>query len=265
MAATFNLDGDVIDDLLYFARAGETADLREALAAAASSSAGSTSEQEVLTAAFNEQGNGLLHYSCANGHFSTVEYLLPLHSLELLLRPNQAGSTPLHWAALNGNLDIVKALTARIEEASSTADAASLVKKIKADQRAREAERKRSKQQTTGESSSESKSEGNGAEAAGPATAEQVQREEDEEDHRPLWDCRNAAGRGPMSEAQLAEKENVVQFLLEHSLAGAPPAPTDEEVADRDSESANTSKVAADAGSQGSAPTKEASPSDPSA
>ncbi|KAK0528672.1 ankyrin repeat-containing protein [Tilletia horrida] len=216
------LNEETVDDLLYFARAGETQDLREALAAAVRQSESSSTEH-VLTAAINDQGNSLLHYSCANGHLSTVEYLLPLHPLELLLRPNSAGNTPLHWAALNGNLGVVKALTARIEQASSQADAAPLVHQIKADQRAREAERKR-------------KAAPSAAVSAGPVTAEEVRREDDEEDHRPLWDCRNDAGRGPMSEAQLAEKEEVVQFLLEHSLAGAPPAPTDEEVGDADTD-----------------------------
>ncbi|KAE8224119.1 hypothetical protein CF319_g2952 [Tilletia indica] len=240
MADTFSLSDETLDDLLYLARAGETDDLREALGTATSQHAGSTTER-VLTAAVNEQGNGLLHYSCANGHLTTVEYLLPLHSLELLLRPNQSGNTPLHWAALNGNSDVVKALTARIEEASSATGAGSLVKKLKADQRAREAERKRNKQQAT-ESATKADD--------GEATAEQVRREDDEEDHRPLWDCRNAAGRGPMSEAQLAEKETVVQFLLEHSLAGAPPAPTDEEVADQDSGSVRPVEQASKAEAQ---------------
>ncbi|KAL9937722.1 hypothetical protein V8E36_003267 [Tilletia maclaganii] len=237
----FTLEEDTADDLLYFARAGELPELREALAAAIQQHP-NNEDAQILGAAVNEQGNGLLHYSCANGHLSTVEYLLPLHPLELLLRPNQAGNTPLHWAALNGNIDVVKALTSRIEQAASASDAADTVKRIKADQRARELERRQKAQQS---SSSSSSSSSKSAPATGPvpskadaqaADEDQVRRDDDEEDHRPLWDVRNAAGRGPMSEAQLAEKEAVVQFLLEHSLAGAPPAPTDEQVADGDYE-----------------------------
>ncbi|KAK0547292.1 ankyrin repeat-containing protein [Tilletia horrida] len=225
------LSAEMLDDILYFARAGEVADLRETIEAAA----GTSSVQDILSEAFNEQGNGPLHFSCANGHLETVQYLLPLLSLELLLHPNQSGNTPLHWAALNGNLDVVKALTSRIEEASTSGpEAAAIVSKIKAEQRSREQARKQSLNSST-EAPTEQQQ------------ADKVSREQDEEDHRPVWDCRNSAGRGPMSEAQMAEKENVVQFLLEHSLAGAPPAATDEDVGDRDTQSTPAVSAGADA------------------
>ncbi len=37
----------------------------------------------------------------------------------------------------------------------------------------------------------------------------------------PAWDVRNAAGRGPMSEAQMNGQEKVVQWLLERMVVGA--------------------------------------------
>ena len=74
----------------------------------------------------DENGNTVLHMACGNGHegapllflnttqthlFSDIlDYLLPLVSPSLLAAPNQAGSTPLHWATLNSHLSIVKKL-----------------------------------------------------------------------------------------------------------------------------------------------------------
>ncbi|PWN96620.1 ankyrin [Tilletiopsis washingtonensis] len=56
--------------------------------------------------------------------------------------------------------------------------------------------------------------------------------EEDEEKaaERSPWDARNKAGRGPMSEAQMAGKEDVVKWLLERMIGGPTPAPSKEEV-----------------------------------
>ena len=40
----------------------------------------------------------------------TLKYLLPLVPTSLLSAQNNAGSTPLHWAAVNAHLEITKAL-----------------------------------------------------------------------------------------------------------------------------------------------------------
>ena len=42
---------------------------------------------------------------------------------------------------------------------------------------------------------------------------------------RALWDVRNKAGRGPMSEAQMTDREEVVQMLLSHLCDNARPSP----------------------------------------
>ena len=40
------------------------------------------------------------------------------------------------------------------------------------------------------------------------------------DEERKIWDIRNKAGRGPMSEAQMNQREDVVQFLLERMVEG---------------------------------------------
>ena len=42
---------------------------------------------------------------------------------------------------------------------------------------------------------------------------------------RALWDVRNKAGRGPMSEAQMTDREEVVPMLLSHLCDNARPSP----------------------------------------
>lgn len=59
--------------------------------------------------------------------------------------------------------------------------------------------------------------------------------EDDEDDEakaaeRSPWDARNKAGRGPMSEAQMAGKEDVVKWLLERMIGGPTPSASKEEV-----------------------------------
>ncbi|KAA1477528.1 ankyrin [Dentipellis sp. KUC8613] len=52
----------------------------------------------------------VLHMVCANGHTALLEYLLPLVPASLLSAPNASGSTPLHWAALNAQLEAARRL-----------------------------------------------------------------------------------------------------------------------------------------------------------
>ncbi|KAI0919117.1 hypothetical protein AcW1_003424 [Taiwanofungus camphoratus] len=63
-----------------------------------------------LNDARDDHGNTILHMVCGNGHTEALEYLLPIVSPSLLSVQNNAKSTPLHWAALNSQLSIARAL-----------------------------------------------------------------------------------------------------------------------------------------------------------
>ncbi|KAI0079235.1 cytoplasmic protein [Panus rudis PR-1116 ss-1] len=65
---------------------------------------------EALTEVRDESGNTVLHMVSANGHIDALEYLLSVLPAPLLSTPNHAGSTPLHWAALNSQLAVVQTL-----------------------------------------------------------------------------------------------------------------------------------------------------------
>ncbi|KAI9763962.1 MAG: hypothetical protein M1840_008996 [Geoglossum simile] len=107
---------DDIDDLVYFARAGELMDLKEAIDRATKST--NSSPLEVLTSAIDPANrNGMLHMAAANGHTETVKYLLsllpsprPPRGDQVVSPRNSSGNTPLHWASLNGYLPVVKLL-----------------------------------------------------------------------------------------------------------------------------------------------------------
>ncbi|KAH0563192.1 hypothetical protein GP486_002238 [Trichoglossum hirsutum] len=110
------LTEDDIDDLVYFARAGEFMDLKEAMEGAAKSA--NCSQLEVLISAIDPTSrNGMLHMAAANGHAEIVRYLLsllpsprPPMGDQLVSSRNSSGNTPLHWASLNGHLPVVKLL-----------------------------------------------------------------------------------------------------------------------------------------------------------
>ncbi|KAG1762108.1 cytoplasmic protein [Suillus occidentalis] len=62
----------------------------------------------------DDNGITVLHMTCGNGHIvlihvrhlaDVLEYLLPLVSPSILSAQNSAGSTTLHWAALNQHLE----------------------------------------------------------------------------------------------------------------------------------------------------------------
>ena len=66
------LSEDSIDDVLYFARAGETDDLVETLKELKAQHEGASEEDLLLAAVDEESGNTALHMSAANGHTGTT-------------------------------------------------------------------------------------------------------------------------------------------------------------------------------------------------
>ncbi|KIP03604.1 hypothetical protein PHLGIDRAFT_110662 [Phlebiopsis gigantea 11061_1 CR5-6] len=65
---------------------------------------------ESLSGVRDGGGNSILHMVCANGHTDVLDYLLPVVPPSLLSAPNDAKSTPLHWAALNAHLAVAQKL-----------------------------------------------------------------------------------------------------------------------------------------------------------
>ncbi|POR33779.1 Ankyrin repeat-containing protein P16F5.05c [Tolypocladium paradoxum] len=108
-----HLTEDEIDDLIYFARAGENVDLNETLAALAERE--KAPPAQILLAARDRARSTTLHMATGNGHLETVRKLLdsfegrPKEEKQAFLdEPNEHGNTGLHWAALGGHLDTVK-------------------------------------------------------------------------------------------------------------------------------------------------------------
>ncbi|KAF1814072.1 ankyrin [Eremomyces bilateralis CBS 781.70] len=131
-----SLSEDEIDDILYFSRANETADLEQFLAELAGQK--SCTKSELITAAVDEEsGNGALHYACANGHIDIVQAVLASFDdsnapssapqngdsqvsnqsspamISYINTKNKSGNTALHWASLNGHLPAVEILLKR--------------------------------------------------------------------------------------------------------------------------------------------------------
>lgn len=127
-----------------------------------------------------------------------IHYVLPHCDLTALLRQNEAGNTPLHWAAFNGHMKLCELLIDRID-ALETQDT-SAAKALRVEEDKREHERHMAANKDTGESEAEQKAE--------LEHHDELQRE------RALWDVRNAAGHGPMTEAQKADREDIVQMML---------------------------------------------------
>ncbi|KIS66278.1 uncharacterized protein UMAG_05278 [Mycosarcoma maydis] len=183
-----SLTSDQIDELLLSARYGDLEDLESMLSPLLSCSPSRATE--LLASIKNQDDNTLLHYASANGHLQVVQYLLPHIDLNLSLTQNVSGNTPLHWAGLNGHVQTVKALVSHIE----TLEAANP---------------EQAKQLNLIFHPKSASSQPNDAAAA-----------DDDGSERKLWDVRNKAGRGPMSEAQMSEQEAVVKFLLERMIDG---------------------------------------------
>ncbi|KAI5302118.1 hypothetical protein KEM56_001021 [Ascosphaera pollenicola] len=117
---------DDIDDLIYSARVGDLEALKEDITRLGSTH--NCPPADIIVAAVDRQpesegGTGacLLHYPAANGNIDIVNYLLetlngtsqakPSPQLSKLIDlRNYSGNTPLHWAAINTQLECVKAL-----------------------------------------------------------------------------------------------------------------------------------------------------------
>ncbi|KAJ7750149.1 ankyrin repeat-containing domain protein [Mycena maculata] len=65
---------------------------------------------DAVAAIRDDNGNTALHMVCGNGHSDLLDYLLPIVPPVLLSAQNTAESTPLHWAAVNSHLEIMKQL-----------------------------------------------------------------------------------------------------------------------------------------------------------
>ncbi|KAI5815853.1 ankyrin repeat-containing domain protein [Pyronema omphalodes] len=112
------LSEEQIDDLLYFARAGETDEFLSTLEEI--KTATKSTGIEILLAARDEHSlNNVLHMAAANGHLELSKKILSILPapttpdavpFELVSQKNSGGNTPLHWAALNGHLEVVKIL-----------------------------------------------------------------------------------------------------------------------------------------------------------
>ncbi|EGO60955.1 hypothetical protein NEUTE1DRAFT_144278 [Neurospora tetrasperma FGSC 2508] len=111
------LNEEEIDDLIYFARAGEKDDLTTTLTELAERE--KVSVAEILASAKDEGKSTCLHMAAGNGHLDIVTLILS----EFTSRPkeekqayldaaNEYGNTGLHWAALGGHLDVIKLLMA---------------------------------------------------------------------------------------------------------------------------------------------------------
>lgn len=201
------LGEDEVDDYLYYSRAGEAEELKALIEAnlQRERGAGQPGAFNVLMrdiAAANEPHNTLLHFAAANGHRgeydsssdvdtgtltplypapAIIDYLVPQSDLATLLAQNESGNTALHWASLNGHIEVVQALVKQIDELTPPA-------KVKDYSHLTDEER-------------------------------DVEEEKDARE-RSVWDVVNHAGKGPMSEAQMNGQETVVAFLLQHMIAG---------------------------------------------
>lgn len=107
------------DDVLLAARYGDRDDVQQFV---------TQFTADAVAKVHDEHGNTVLHMICANGHtgeshslwrsrpiFFTsrtdlLNYILPIVPISLLASQNDAGSTPLHWAALNAHLPIIQKL-----------------------------------------------------------------------------------------------------------------------------------------------------------
>ncbi|KAF2448643.1 ankyrin [Karstenula rhodostoma CBS 690.94] len=110
------MNEDIVDEILYLARANEVDELSTYLTDVSAQTKQSKAEL-VAAAADPYSKNTALHFAAANGHVDTVKLLFSLETGKasapasgLINAVNDAGNTALHWAALNGHLECVKLL-----------------------------------------------------------------------------------------------------------------------------------------------------------
>ncbi|MCJ1438979.1 hypothetical protein MMC27_008369 [Xylographa pallens] len=132
-SADLGLSPDTIDDILYFARTNLVSDLSDLLFSTATAS--NTTPSAILLHVHDpDTYNGPLHMAAANGHTETTHLLLSYdpsvlqndksvapsnHASSsapalssLISARNLAGNTALHYACLNGHLEVAKLLLA---------------------------------------------------------------------------------------------------------------------------------------------------------
>jgi len=107
------LTADEIDDVLYLVRVNEQDELKSFISELAQKH--SVTEAAILEASIDaESKNTAIHFCAANGLTGLLTTLLELAKStpqsEFINARNDAGNTPLHWAALNGHLETSKAL-----------------------------------------------------------------------------------------------------------------------------------------------------------
>jgi uncharacterized protein len=121
-----------VDDLIYYARTGDLVALKSTVTELSTSQC--LTAHQIIEAATDAEPGGagpgccLLHWPSANGNEEVLRYLLsspnpkqdaaegsvlnPASGSGFVNHKNNSGNTPLHWAALNGHLECVKALVA---------------------------------------------------------------------------------------------------------------------------------------------------------
>jgi len=95
-----NPTAEDLEDLLLICRYGELEELQQFV---------DRFGKRPLEKCRDEDGNGVLHMVCGNGHLDLLNYLLPiLPSSSSTLQNTSARSTPLHWATINRQLEVIK-------------------------------------------------------------------------------------------------------------------------------------------------------------
>ena len=116
-----SLAADEIDDLLYLTRVNESTELKQLISELAQKY--DCGDRDVVLACCDaESGNTMLHFCSANGISDLLSTLLTLLTeqasgdsaekveISMINNTNSQGNTPLHWAAYNGHLEVVKML-----------------------------------------------------------------------------------------------------------------------------------------------------------
>lgn len=122
------LTADELDDLFYLARVNEKDEIEQLITELAQKF--NCSPKDILLKAQDpESGNTVLHYCSANGFLDLLKALLNMlgagehtngqpngqtseakQTIPLINTANKQGNTSLHWASLNGHLEVVKLL-----------------------------------------------------------------------------------------------------------------------------------------------------------